>query len=97
MCACVQRGVQRNEQPSGSGVNNFFDQGNFEAMKTLSGWEAAHCDEHKFCANITVRANGLLNSCFNKIHKVFLYKCSRTVPSKDILHRVGCCKSLHCR
>ena len=23
-----------------------FDQGKFEAMKTLSGCEAAHCDEH---------------------------------------------------
>ena len=32
--------------PSGSAVNSFFDQGNFEAMKTLSSWEAASCDEH---------------------------------------------------
>ena len=29
-------------------VNNFFDQGNFEPMETLSGWEAARCDEHQF-------------------------------------------------
>ena len=42
----LENGVLRNEQPSGSAVNKFFDQGNFEAMKTLSGWEAAHCDEH---------------------------------------------------
>ena len=26
----------------------FIDQGEFEAMKTLSGWEAARCDEHSF-------------------------------------------------
>ena len=26
----------------------FIDQGEFEAMKTLSGWEAARCDEHPF-------------------------------------------------
>ena len=28
----------------------------FEAMKTLSGWEAARCDEHPFRAKIKVRA-----------------------------------------
>ena len=33
-------------------MNNFFDQGNFGAMKTLSGWEAARCDEHQFRAKI---------------------------------------------
>ena len=31
-----------------------IDQGEFEAMKTLSGWEAAHSDEHKFRAKIKV-------------------------------------------
>ena len=41
-------------QLSGSTVNNFFDQGNSEAMKTLSGWEAARCDEHQFRAKIKV-------------------------------------------
>ena len=34
----------------------FIDQGEFEAMKTLSGWEAARCDEHPFCAKIKVSA-----------------------------------------
>ena len=29
----------------------FVDQGKFEAMKTLSGWEAAGC-EHQFRAKI---------------------------------------------
>ena len=28
----------------------FIDQVEFEAMKTLSGWEAARCDEHLFRA-----------------------------------------------
>ena len=50
----LQNGILRNEQPSGSAVNNFFDQGNFEAMKMLSGWEAARCDKHPFHAKIKV-------------------------------------------
>ena len=32
----------------------FIDQGEFEAMKTLSGWEAARCDEHPFHVKIKV-------------------------------------------
>ena len=32
----------------------FVDQEEFEAMKTLSGWEAERCDEHLFCAKIKV-------------------------------------------
>ena len=32
------------------------DQGEFEAMKTLSRWEAARCDEHPFRAKIKVSA-----------------------------------------
>ena len=47
-----ENGVLRNGQQSGSAVNSFFDQGKFEAMKTLSGWEAARCDEHQFRAKI---------------------------------------------
>ena len=39
---------------------NFFDQGNFEAMKTLSGWEAARCDEHQFRAKIKVSTRAVL-------------------------------------
>ena len=34
----------------------FVDQGEFEAMKTLSGWEAARCDDHPFRAKIMVSA-----------------------------------------
>ena len=32
----------------------FIDQGEFEAMKTLSGWEVARSDEHQFHAKIKV-------------------------------------------
>ena len=41
--------------------------------------------------NINRRANGLLNSCLTWFTKVFLYKCSRTVPSKGIVNRVDHC------
>ena len=50
----LENGILRNEQPSGSAVNSFFDQGSFEDMKMLSSWEAAHCDEHQFCAKMKV-------------------------------------------
>ena len=53
MRTTLGNGVLRNEQPSGCAVNNFLDQGNFEPMKTLSGWEAARCDE-QFRAKIKV-------------------------------------------
>ena len=32
----------------------FIDQGEFEAMKLLSGWEAARSNEHQFRAKIKV-------------------------------------------
>ena len=50
----LENGVLRNGQPTQSVVNGFSDQGEFEAMKTLSGWEAARCDEHQFRAKIKV-------------------------------------------
>ena len=34
----------------------FIDQGEFEAMKMLSGWEAVRYDEHPFRAKINVSA-----------------------------------------
>ena len=34
----------------------FIDQGEFEAMKTLSDWEAAHCDKHQFRTKFKVSA-----------------------------------------
>ena len=51
-----ENGVLRNGQQSGSAVNSFFDQGKFEAMKSLSGWDAARCDEYPFRAKIKVSA-----------------------------------------
>ena len=48
-CSC-------NRQQPQSVVNGFVEQSEFEAMKTLSGWEAAHCDEHPFRAKIKVSA-----------------------------------------
>ena len=32
----------------------FIDQGEFEAIKSLSGWEAARSDEHQFHTKIKV-------------------------------------------
>ena len=44
----------------GQYCEQLFDQGNFEAMKTLSGWEAARCDEHQFRAKIKVSTRAVL-------------------------------------
>ena len=44
----------------------FIDLGEFEAMKLLSGWEAAHSDEHQF------------RTCYNQGEStlaVFEYRC----------------------
>ena len=50
----LENGILCNGQPTQSVVNGFSDQGEFEAMKMLSGWEAACCDEHQFRAKIEV-------------------------------------------
>ena len=50
----LENGVLRNGQQPGSAENSFFDYSKFEAMKLLSGWDAARCDEHQFCAKIKV-------------------------------------------
>ena len=34
----------------------FIDQGEFEAAKSLSDWEAVRCDENQFCTKIKVIA-----------------------------------------
>ena len=47
----------------------FVDQGEFEAMKTLSGWEAERCDEHPFRAKIKVSTYRRLTSGLNKERK----------------------------
>ena len=47
----LENGVHRNgQQPQSC----FIDQGEFEAMKTLSGRRASRCDKHQFRAKITV-------------------------------------------
>ena len=38
----------------GSAVNSFIDQGEFGAMKTLSGRIALRCDKLQFCHKMTV-------------------------------------------
>ena len=37
----------------------FVDQGEFEAMKTVSGCRAPRCDKHQFCAKTSVDARHL--------------------------------------
>ena len=50
----LKNGVLRNGQQPGSAGNSFFDYSEFEAMKSLSGWVAARCDEHQFRTKIKV-------------------------------------------
>ena len=54
MRTTFENGVLRNGQQSVSAVNNFIDQGEFGAMKTLSDRIAPRCDKHKFCDKMTV-------------------------------------------
>ena len=57
MCACVQHlkmvSYATDSKP-GSAVNSFIDQGEFGAMKTLSGCKAPRCDKHQFCDKMMV-------------------------------------------
>ena len=50
----LENGVLSNGQQPQSVVNGFIDQGEFEAMKTLSGRRAPRCDKHQFRAKMTV-------------------------------------------
>ena len=54
MRTTFENGVLRNGQQPASAVNNFVDQGEFRAMKTLSGCIAPRCDKHQFCDKMTV-------------------------------------------
>ena len=63
MRTTFENGVLRNGQQSVSAVNNFIDQGEFGAMKTLSGRIAPRCDKHQFCDKMMV---SILN-CFQVI------------------------------
>ena len=45
----------------------FIDQGEFEAMELLSGWEAVRSEEHQFCAKIKVSTLAIFElSLFDK-------------------------------
>ena len=44
--------VLPNRPQLGSAENSFFDLSKFEAMKSLSSWEAACSDKDKFCAKM---------------------------------------------
>ena len=50
----LKNGIHRNREQPGSAGNSFFDYSKYKAIKSLSGWDAAHCDEHQFCAKIKV-------------------------------------------
>ena len=50
----LENGVLPNGQQPSNAENNFFDHSKFEAMKSLSGWEATRSDEDQFCAKIKV-------------------------------------------
>ena len=50
MCTTLENGVLRNGQQLQSVVNDFIDQGEFEAMKTSIGCRAPHCDKDQFLA-----------------------------------------------
>ena len=50
----LENGVLSNGQQPQSVVMAFVDQGEFEAMKTLSGRRAPRCHKHQFRAKMTV-------------------------------------------
>ena len=54
MCTTFENGVLCNRQQPGSAMNSFIDQGEFGAMKTLSGRIALRCDKIQFCDKMTV-------------------------------------------
>ena len=50
----LENGVLRNRQQPARAENSFLNRSEFVAIKMLSSWEAARCDEHQFCAKIKV-------------------------------------------
>ena len=63
----LENGVLRNGQQPGSAGNSFFDYSKFEAMKSLSGWDAARCGKHQFRAKIKVSTRAIFElSLFDK-------------------------------
>ena len=54
MRTTLENGVLRNGQQPGRTENGFIDQGEFVAMKNLSGCKAPRCDRHQFCDKMKV-------------------------------------------
>ena len=54
MRTTLENGVLRNGQQRGRVENSCIDQGEFVAMKTLSGGKAPCCDKHQFCDKMMV-------------------------------------------
>ena len=56
----------------------FIDQGEFEAMKSLSGWEAVRSDEHQFRAKIKVNTISISEAASPVRADFFFGRGSRT-------------------
>ena len=54
MRTTFENGVLHNGQQPSRAENSFIDQGEFLAMKMLSGCKALRCDKHQFCDKMTV-------------------------------------------
>ena len=57
MCACVQHYKMASYATDGNWAepkNSFIYQGEFVAMKTLSGFKDPRCDKHQFCDKMKV-------------------------------------------
>jgi len=54
MHTTFENGILCNRQHPGSAMNSFINQGEFGAMKTLSGRIALCCDKHQFCDKMMV-------------------------------------------
>ena len=68
MCTTLENAVLRNGQKPGRAVNSFIDQGEFVAMKTLSGHKALRCDKHQFCDKMAVSTSTVFKmSLFDKL------------------------------
>ena len=45
----------------------FIDQGDFEAMKSLSDWEAAPCDDNQFHTKIKMSTWAVFELCYRRL------------------------------
>ena len=54
MCTASENGVLSKGQQPGRAVTSFIDQGEFIAVKVLSGCKASCCDKHQFRDKMTV-------------------------------------------